>query len=629
MSELLSISFLLPILKPFLPYLIITALVWITYHYTLKCGFVIDDIEGMGGYDGLLQTHQSEPIKNNEKLAQEEKTKQIAELNKRHLIIRLLNSEYGMIYRWVRYHLMGGNFPSKINYPDGPNGEKGKPIPSGKIPWRHHLFSIIVFNVTMVATYFALSQIIGGKLALFAVLLLIVHPCTTQGVAWISGIAYPLSLLYMDLTLLLLHWFYNGHISLNNGMWVVPVFCVLQFLAIHAIFAVTAMLWVLMFFLGYNHFGFLSILVSGVMTFDIIRQTVSLRVGEFNKQNMGQSTIFGPRKFIVAMKTLWYYLCLVVAPIRMGLYHEWGFHYEKSIERVDKMFWAGLFAFLFLIAAFFFTTSFVIKLGILWFIIFSTGFWNWITAQQFVTERYVLVANLGFCIILGFLTQNYLWLYTLILGIYLCRSWCHLPTYDNEMTFYQSNAWNFKKSEIAYGNLGVVYAKAGLSNSAMDLWRISAELNPDYDVPWVNIFYAHRTSGQQAFQNGNYDMGIAEFKTAIKFLEKALNAKVCHFPDEWKKEYTEIYNNLKNFDKMFTDELRRLFGLTYHLKGLFLKATTTERVKEINESVLNNDKQIKHLLSFMSKNNLHVIDTELMKALNTDKIMSTIGGKHV
>lgn len=550
----------LEILRPYLSPLIITSLVWITYFYTLRCGFVSDDVQGLAEYDGKLQ-----------------------------------GPEYGMLWRWVRYHIVGGTFPSGQKNPDGSD------VPQGKHPVRSHFLSISVFNVTCITTYYALTPIIGSKLALLSVIVLIVHPCTTQGVAWISGLAYPLSLFWISCQVLLLQYFYP-HQSLNTAIWVLPVFCLIQWLSIHAIFATTAMTWALLLFLGYWQFAILSFVISVIMCMDQIRKIVALRVTEFKKQHMGQSTVFHWRKGIVALKTLAYYVGHSLFPRSMGLYHVWGFHYDKKIELADRRFFAGLLILVTLICVFFKTSLVPIQLGILWYLIFSTGFWNWITAQQFVTERYIMVANLGLGILIATLTQDCFWVYTFIVGAYLVRTWVHLPTYDNELRFYQSNHWQFPNSEVALGNLGVTYARIGLPDSAKDHWHIAANINQDYDVPWVNIFYQHRTNGMTLINNGDYVAGLKKLQEGLPFLKKALSCKICHFPEQWRVEYAELASAIQNPALLFQNELHRLIRLEEDLRNMMMKANDHARISELELSIKNNSNQIEKLVEFVSAN---------------------------
>lgn len=562
----MDIQYIVDLVSTYYPEILITLLCWLTYSYTLTCGFVSDDHQGMGEYNGVLQSW-----------------------------------EYGTLWRWVRYHICGGNHPSKVKHktPDG----KEVVTPLGKVPSRHHLLSICVFNITCLVTYIALKPIVGEHIALLSILILIVHPCTTQGVAWISGLSYPISLFWISLTVILTRWFYANP-DMNHAMIAIPLFVLIQFFAIHAIFATTALVCFLLLFLGYWQFAILGFLVSGAMCFDQIRKTVSFRIEEFRKQKMEASTKLNWRKFIVAMKTLWYYIGLSIAPIRMGLYHELYFHYDSDTELADHRFWLGLASLGSMTWFFLHTPSLPVKMGLLWFVIFSIGFWNFITATQFVTERYIFVANLGLGILIATLTQNYFWLYTIILAGYLVKTWTFLPTYDNEYRFYQSNCWNFQKSEVAYGNLGVTQIKMGLNKSALETWMVASTINSNYDVPFVNIFYQFRTEGSTLINNGDYLGGIRKYAEALPFLEKALAAKVCHFPEQWKKEHADLANAIRTPQGVLNSELTRLMALTQQLRNMMLKVNTQERAKEVEISITNNNRQINNLMNFMKANNL-------------------------
>jgi len=545
---------------PHIPSLLITALVWITYGYTLRCGFVIDDIQAIVGYDGKLQGIQ-----------------------------------YGMIFRWIRYHLCGGNFQSKVQLQDKSF------LPQGKVPNRHHALSVIIFNLACIALYYFLQPIIGTKLTALTVAMFIVHPVCTQGVAWISGLGYPLGILWMSLSFILVRYLYE-HPTPELFIIGTVAFCLLQFLSIHAQFA-TMMSWAILAFLGYWPFAALAMAISGFMGFNIIRTTILMRKDEFKKQQMGGSTFLKPRKFVVAMKTLAYYIKHSILPHRMGLYHDWGFHYDKSIEREDKRFFIGLLFLVISVCVFFKIDCVSIKLGLLWFGAFSVIFWNWITIQQFVTERYIMIASIGTCMIVSTLLQDFLALYAVVFGLALMRTWTQLPAYDNLIKFYQSNIWNFERSEVAYGNLGVTYMETGLTGTALECWQIAHKINPDYDVPIYNIFSSQRSNAMAQIQNGNFVGGFEMLKSSMPTLERVLQCKICHFPDSWKKELQDLKSSISNPRVFFGNELTRLVKLLDELK----KRASDPNEKDINGvvvSVNNISAQCERLRKFMEQSGL-------------------------
>lgn len=543
------------------PEILILITSWLAYGYTLGCGFVSDDLQGILEYDGKLQ-----------------------------------GKEYGMISRWLRYHLTGGNFPSKHTF-----GAKDL-IPQGKIAIRHHILIVAVFNIGSILAFEFLKQVIGGKLALLAVLLFVVHPVGVQAVAWCSALGYPLSLLWIGAMLNLVA-FHNHH---NTPGWTIVctiAFCAFQFLGIHAQF-IPMMTWTILLFLGYWQFAALGFVISSIMSLDIIKQTIDLRATEFKKQNMGESTFINPRKIIVALKTLWYYLKLVVWPNKMGLYHKWGFHYGPDLEREDRLFACGLLSLIGLVAWFVCTPIFPIKLGLLWFGAFIFIFLNWVTIQQFVTERYLFIPSLGICVIAAYYTQNQPLLYGLIFGALICRTWLHLPTYDNEMRFYQSNVWNFPDSEVAYGNLGVTQMRSGMNGSSMDSWGMSTQINPDYDVPWYNMFSTFRSQAMMSLQHGDYDNCITQLRAGLPYLQRTLSAKVCHFPEAWKKEQEELMAMINNPKKMLLDEKVRLEKLSTDLNARLTTVKSPEELQGVQISVNDTQNQLKRLGDYLDKNGI-------------------------
>jgi len=98
-------AYLNPLLQ-YLPFIIITSIVWLVYGYTLKLGACSDDIPGIMEFDGKLQ-----------------------------------GFEYGMLWRWIRFQICGGLTRSKHKNPDG------TPVPNGKVASHHHFLSVLVFDI--------------------------------------------------------------------------------------------------------------------------------------------------------------------------------------------------------------------------------------------------------------------------------------------------------------------------------------------------------------------------------------------------------------------------------------------------------------------------------------------------
>lgn len=181
----------------------------------------------------------------------------------------------------------------------------------------------------------------------------------------------------------------------------------------------------------------------------------------------------------------------------------------------------------------------------------------------------------------------------------MCRTMVHMPTYENELKFYLSNTWNFSKSEVAFGNLGVAYASTGLGGAANDMWVISGSLNPDYDVPHYNIFSRTKTQGMTYIQNGAYEQGIQTLASSIPMIDKVLSCKVLHFPDVWRKERDELAAIVNNPVGLLVNELGRLHTLRNSLNNELSQTLDRKRIGEIVPSVQHADQQISNLNNYL------------------------------
>jgi len=570
------------------PYSLILLTTWLTYSYVVtKSGFCSDDLQGIQQYDGTLLYPVELPNGDVEKDAKGQ-------------VVKRPKICYGTLSKWVRYHLSGGHFPSKHRYPAKPDGTPGDPIPSGKVASHHHILSVVVHSIACILTYQALLMVTTPHIALLTILLFIVHPTCLQAVAWPSAIGYVLSLICISASLLIGQW-------TMNHFTVYPVLLGLGGLAFFQIWGVYAQAipfttCAIFAVLGMWPMAIASALIAAPTALFNLGGYVSFRRTEFKKQQMAQSTSFNWRKPIVALKTLAYYIYLAIWPARLGLYHEWGFHYEKKIELLDWRALCGLFIFLASCYGFY-VGDLSVRFAIMWFYAFILLFLNWITAQQWVTERYLYIPVIGLC----FLATTYLhmWAWLIIFGMLLSRTLCHVATYDNELRFYQSNTWNFPKSEVAYGNLGVAYASIGLPGAANDSWVVAGSINKDYDVPFYNIFSRTKTTGIMEIQNGAYEQGMANLAAAIPLLEKVIACRVIHFPEAWNKELVDLRNIVANPINYLYGELMRLSTLKSNLETE-LQSANEKRRGEITPSINDATNQINRLVSYLNSKGVHV-----------------------
>lgn len=480
--------------------LFLSAAVWLSYLGVINSGFVSDDIEGLVNYDGKLKKF-----------------------------------DYGHLNKWILYKLFN------------------------KSPQENHRFSILLHNANVILLFSFLVNFLPIKAAFYASLLFAVHPICIQSIAWISGRGYPIGLFFCLLNFNFIAISQNNPLftstaalqSLNLAILTIAYGC-FYYVAVNAQFA-CLMTFAIQAFFGNYYLSVMGLIISAVTGFGIVKEVIGLRTKVFKEQNLEKSTKLKPQKIIVAIKTLAYYTRLCLFPKRMGLYHTFEYHYSEKTEKEDKWFWFGFFILLGLVAGFIYG-SFIIKLGILWYLAYIMIFLNWVTIHQFVSERYLYIASIGlfilsgYCLFLldGFLFAGFPVLMALIGGILIARTWVHLPTYQDEVLFYQSNIWNFPDSEVAFSNLGVVYMKCKLIGSAVDMWQIAIKINPQYDVAYYNISSVLKQKG--------------DFIGAREYLKKAVETPQCHFKELWGKELESLEHEI-NYSKENTELGKRLLLL--------------------------------------------------------------------
>ena len=497
--------------------LLISVLHIITWAYCLTIkGWCSDDIEGIAKFSDRFIQHKD--AQGN--ITKEEKidTYETDHKDKDGKPIRIKNTAWpgylgwpSCFMRWFRLNL-GKSFR-----------EIGKNTKGHAIyGWiqdarRHHALNILTQWANLLLGYNLLSHLFGNQTALFSMLLFAVHPCGVQTVGWISGINYLFSLFWALLT-------FNAVLYIANPYAVIPLVAIMT-LCSCATLLPGCFNFVILLLMGYHDAAIPAAVVGIYMLLSLGKWSVDFRVKAFKEQQMGKSTFVYWRKAIVMVKTFWYYVRLILFPKRMGLFHTWGYHFEEPIEHVDLEFWLGL-ASIIAYGAIIYVATPPVQFGLIWAFFYLIIFSNLITAQQFVSERYAFISIFGISLALSPFFIAYPILLAFILGIFIMRVWVHLPTFKNEVKFYESNCFNFPESEVAMGNLGVSYLNHGMPNKALDTWQEAARQNPLYDVPWYNLYSICK-------QNG-------DILGAKKFLTMCLNSKTIHFPDLWNKEMVEL-----------------------------------------------------------------------------------------
>ena len=499
---------------------LISSLFWLTWGYCLRIkGWVSDDIEGMAKFSNQF-IQRKDPQGNiveetfidtyDQETGKDKEGKPVIK-KYRHTQFNPHIGFPGSLFRWLR--LVWGRKFIKI----GENKKNHLVYGWVQDPIKHHLLNLLFQQANLVLAYLFLREIIGTNLAFLSLMIFAVHPIGVQAVAWISGVNYAASLTFAFALL-------NVVLHVDNPYIYIPLSSFLSYFSCQ-FFLPGAFTWIILLLIGKWNVAIISFLIGMYILFSYGKGILTYRVNAFQEQHMEKSTKLYWRKIIIIFKTFWYYLKFFPFPKRLGLFHSFGYHFDDLLEHADKLFYYGVASFLALLAAYFFV-PFEIQFAMIWIVAYLAIFSNIVTAQQFVSERYAYISSIGFCIILAYILQNYIPVLMLIIGLYIMRVWIHLPSFRNEVRFYESNALNFPDSEVAMGNLGVAYLNHGLPGKAVDTWLEATRINPAYDVPWYNLYSFSK-------QNGF----VLDAKSYIK---KCLDAKLVHFPEIWNKEFAEL-----------------------------------------------------------------------------------------
>lgn len=492
---------MIEIAPTYMDLILISIVYFSTWLPILKGGWVSDDHEGLSKFSDRYDQKNHKTI-NSYQVDKKGKKEEFKNLQfNPHIPFP------GSVIRWLRLNM--GKTYQKI----GTNEKDHDVYGFVQSPIKHHLFSLTLHFFNVILTYFFLSSLFGAKLALLSTVMFTVMPVACQAVAWCSGYGYLLCL-------------FGAMIALNISQYTDNIFLHTQgvfaatIVSAYGLFA-GAFTWVIMLLNGKWWAAGAALLILLINGYKQGRQIVGHRTNEFKKQNMGHSTFLNWRKPIVMVKTIGYYICLIAFPKRLGLFHEWGYHYNAKIERIDWRFWRGVVC----LAAMGWAILHggpVLRFAAVWFLAYIAIFSNFITAMQFVVDRYAFIPSLGISVALAYLLQPYPEVFWLLIGLYACRTWVHIRTFKDEISFYRSNCTNFPNSEVSLGNLGVALMHRGKPGAAVDTWREAISKNKNYDVPHYNLYSIMRANGR--------------FDEAVKHLRECLKAEIVHFRDQWQKE---------------------------------------------------------------------------------------------
>jgi hypothetical protein len=154
----------------------------------------------------------------------------------------------------------------------------------------------------------------------------------------------------------------------------------------------------------------------------------------------------------LVFKTIGYYFCQCVFPIKIGVHHTYLSMYgiddneTKKCLTYDYYFFLGVFLTAVMTYLFFWNWS-PAAFGLYWFFIFILPWSNWMAAvNQPVAERYAVISLVGALYCIANLIIGYPIVYIALLTWYACISNAFLPAYRHILDFALYNIHNFPDS---------------------------------------------------------------------------------------------------------------------------------------------------------------------------------------
>ena len=344
----------------------------------------------------------------------------------------------------------------------------------------------ILWTATNIITFIGVCSYIYLVWGWKASLLYAVFPLNICGVAWgRTGNYYMTTSLFVVMT----------HYFLTHGMAFVSV--ATMYLALYS--TVNSIFYPLLALLIPNGF-FLLVPLALFLTNPKLRNYMKLR--KEKHKELGIKSGFEVHNLANVPKILAYYIFLSFFPSRLGMFHSWG----KTKEYFTKsMFWICL-----VVCLSFFVLGWVIDpFMILWWFM-AMGIFCHIQGHygQFVAERYTVVANVAFCVIVAkVLPYEVILVYASLL---FYRSHVYIPSWRHNINLFSQGVTAFPECTENYNNYGLYLLERGRWQEALSPFLLALKYTTG------NKYGLHKNVARCYYSIKHYDKAYAHIIEAIK-----------------------------------------------------------------------------------------------------------------
>jgi hypothetical protein len=329
---------------------------------------------------------------------------------------------------------------------------------SKELPMAHAItFLLHLGNSLMV--YYAFGH---NWISFLTAILFCIHPAGTQGSVWLSGKAYSTAVFC---TLLM-----------YSTKWFAPIFyyCAFTYGGFSATFTplifITSKFWPIAFVIP-----FAVILIFKKRIKDALGAKWKITPASTRKPSL--------KRIILYFKTLGYYTCLSLVPLRLGVYHNYLYTYglteadTKKWHKPDLYAVLGLAVFAFTGYCFFAHYSSPVTLGLVWFLILISQWCNFpTTLQQAIAERYLNLPLVGamYALVNGIYLIPDPTIRAFLLGAFIIgfavRLNVHIPSYRNIHFQIDHNLVNFPECYAIWTWKGQEEKNRGAFFTALEAW---------------------------------------------------------------------------------------------------------------------------------------------------------------
>jgi len=449
---------------------LVLIVVFIAWHYALRCGFISDD--------HAVIEKRVDIIPDTEKNPKTEK-----------YWVKVFNDGIVMYYLNQIMFKLGGQHLAVL--------------------W--HTLNLALHLTNCFLLYQVLIPIVGPYPAIVAVLIWGINPMLNQCVVWVSGRPYLIATTLMLLGML--YWtepyilmpLYLLAVITNISIAVVPILLKLIY---PEAWQTTAYVW-FMFCAG----------IPFILWKFRRRFSNSLVLDRENFR-------FKKRRFNTIVRIIAYYIYGLISPVKMGMYHQAGFRYNKSWEKFNI--WT-LISWVVVIL--------LLKSGIggWWVIVGLLPNINLFSTNSFVQERYTYFGSIGLAIIIAPLLALYPHILIIVVAFYVTRSYMYSRWLVDDEAMYRENWRNHPKSDYAVNNLAFFLIRQNRFEEARVIIHRGISLNNNNKMLWYNLGVTWVSQGD--FRD---EAGKLKFLRALECWKKALQIE-----PRWAKPAEDIQRLVK------------------------------------------------------------------------------------